>query len=371
MAALIVLCSIPTLKRSAPALAFMCLLALQAITTTVSAHSVGINPESQLVWAVAFSPDERYVVATTQEGFLVVSDKETGIVRELIAPSPVSDYVWGHSLTAIAWSPRPKEFATTMRDGTVRLWNNQPGLMGEPYIIEKAVYVTNRPFTDRQPGLRAVAFSPDGSLIAAAGHGPEIYVWSVERGTLPLHVLNGQAETINFVAFGLDNSTLLSAGLDGAIRYWDLPRAGEIRTIETASQIVNAAVSRDRRYLATASSPGERESAYTTVTTVYDLQSGEAVRQFSGSPWSVAFSPDTRLLAIGMADESRIRLFDLEKGEEKWSQVFCRGQEVKSLAFSEDGKRILAGVSADAPYLVDVETGAVLKRFGWSNCSGR
>lgn len=360
--------SIPTLKRLAPALAFMCLLALQAIATTVSAHSIGISPESQLVWGVAFSADERYVVATTQEGVLVVSDKESCIVRDLIAPSPFSDYIWGHSLTAIALSPRPKEFATAMRDGTVRLWNSESLHMGEPYITEKAVYVTNRQATDRQPGLRAVAFSPDGSLIAAAGHGPEIYVWSIERGTVPLQVLNGQAETINAVAFGLDNSTLLSAGLDGAIRYWDLPRAREIRTIKTPSQILNAAVSRDRHYLATASFPTEPDSAPTTV---YDLQSGEAVRRLSGRPWSVAFSPDTRLLAIGMADESRIRLFDLEKGEEKWSTVFVRGQEVKSLAFSEDGKRILAGVSADAPYLVDVETGAILKRYGWSNCSGR
>lgn len=359
--------SIPRFKRSAPTLAFMCLLALQAIATTVSAHSVGINPEHQLVWAVAFSPDDQYVIATTQEGFLIVSNKESCIARELVVPSPVSDYRWGHSLTAIAWSPRSSEFATAMRDGTVRLWNIVPLHMGEPYITEKALFVTNRPFADRQPGLRTVAFSPDGSLIAAAGHGPEIYVWSIERGTAPLQVLNGQAETINFVAFGLDNSTLLSAADDGAIRYWDLKQGIEVRTIKAPDMLVNAAVSRDRRYLATASLSMKGEGARTRV---FDLQSGEEVRRLSGGPWSVAFAPNNRVLATGDSDEGHIRLFDIEQGREVW-RVVRQDRPIRSLAFSRDGKYLLAGVELDAPYLLDAATGAILKRYGWGSCSVR
>ena len=360
--------SIPRFKRSAPALAFICLLTLQSIGTTVSAHSVGINPEHQLVWAVAFTPDDRYVIATTQQGFLIVSDKESCIARQLVTPSPVSDYRWGHSLTAIAWSSRPSEFATAMRDGTVRLWNIQPDRTNWPYIITgETVYVTNRPFADRQPGLRAVAFSPDGSLIAAAGHGPEIYVWSIERGTVPLQVLNGQAETINFVAFGLDNSTLLSAADDGAIRYWDLKQGIEIRTIKAPDMLVNAAVSRDRRYLATASLSMKGEGAHTRV---FDLQSGEEVRRLSGGPWSVAFAPNNRVLATGDAREGHIRLFDIEQGREVW-RVVPQDRPIRSLAFSHDGKYLLAGVELDAPYLLDAATGAILKRYGWGSCSIR
>jgi hypothetical protein len=39
-----------------------------------------------------------------------------------------------------------------------------------------------------------------------------------------------------------------------------------------------------------------------------------------------------------------------------------------SLAYSHDGKFILAGVSRDAPYLLDAKTGVIVKRYGGGTC---
>lgn len=187
-----------------------------------------------------------------------------------------------------------------MRDGSVRLLTLQSNVTGKLEIVEKAILKTGtvssseiKPF-----GLRTVAFSPDGTLVAAAGHGSAVYVWNIEHSN-PRYILNAGADvdTINTVTFGPDGSTLVSAGMDGIINFYDLRQGIEARRITTRGPILNAAVSSDKRYLVTSSLPDEEA-------TVYDFQTGEELRRFSGGPqqsvWSMAISSDNRVLATGM-----------------------------------------------------------------------
>lgn len=270
-------------------------------------------------------------------------------------------------LTGLAWRPNRQEFATAMRDGTVRLWSLHQDLRG---AIEEGTYTTMTSPSDTKGtyGLRTVAFSPDGSWLAAAGHGPTIYVWRTEEAGPPLHILNGQAETINTVGFGRDHSTLWSAGSDGMIHFYDLRQGTKVRTIKTQGLILNAAVSSDRRYIAATSIPKQEA-------TLYDFETGEEVRRLSIPPqdfvWALAFSPDNRVLATGIrGDQGRVRLFHLDQGTQIGTAVVPRGDDwVFSLAFSRSGKFLLAGVYNDALYLLDGETGAILKRYGGGTCA--
>ena len=343
----------------------ICFLALYSIESKVFADSVQIYPDRQLVWGVAFSLDDRYVIATSQDGAVLMWDLESCGLQSLAVPFPVGENLGARTITGIAVSPTKFEFATAMRDGSVRLWGRLPYHVDSKDIEEKAVY--SGPPSNK--GMRSVAFSPDGTLLAAAGHDPAIYVWRTDGAGAPLHILRGHTAQINTVAFGRDNSTLISAGLDETVRFWDVDHETEVRAIKTPGPVFNAAVSPNSRYVAAS-------SYYLTV--VYDFDTGKEVRRYTIKEpprgpasfiWSLTFSPNSQLLATGMWDDVRVRLFDLEQGQEIWTTPFPDiGQAVFSLAFSHNRKFLLAGVSEDAPYLLDAETGVILKRYGEGVC---
>ncbi len=78
-------------------------------------------------------------------------------------------------------------------------------------------------------------------------------------------------------------------------------------------------------------------------------------------PWSLAFSPDGKILASGGHD-NRIRLWDPDTGKETRileghkASVYC-------IAFSGDGKLLVSGSEDTELRLWDVETGAEQRRF--------
>src|SRR4029434_6910652 len=65
----------------------------------------------------------------------------------------------------------------------------------------------------------AVALSPDGSKLAAAGPGPSVRLWEVETGKL-LWGKNHDAG-VRCVAFSEHGSRLASGGDDKTARVWD------------------------------------------------------------------------------------------------------------------------------------------------------
>jgi WD40 repeat protein len=78
-------------------------------------------------------------------------------------------------------------------------------------------------------------------------------------------------------------------------------------------------------------------------------------------PWSLAFSPDGKLLASGGGDNC-IRLWDPDTGKEVRmleghdSRVTCSG-------FSGDGKRLVSAADNNDLRLWEVDTGKVMRRF--------
>ncbi len=77
----------------------------------------------------------------------------------------------------------------------------------------------------------ALAFSPDGSLLAAGDRLGRLLLWDTAKPRVP-RILNGHTWTIYGLAFTPDGRRLVSAGADGTSRVWDVEAMRELHVFE-------------------------------------------------------------------------------------------------------------------------------------------
>jgi roadblock/LC7 domain-containing protein len=211
----------------------------------------------------------------------------------------------------------------------------------------------------------AVAFSPDGRLLAGAGdYQPgkksrkdsrnwNVWLWDPGSGEVR-RTLTG----LRAVAFSPDGLLLASGSESAQVQLWDLAGGRHLRTMHclSASPVVGVAFSPDGRLLAGSTHKG-----------VWLWDSGERQRTLTGRGgeffWGVAFSPDGRLLASASSDGT-VWLWDPVSGEHRHILTGHESDgyrsDVYGVAFSPDG-RLLASTGTDKTVkLWDPATGAAV-----------
>ncbi|EDX74482.1 protein kinase domain [Coleofasciculus chthonoplastes PCC 7420] len=201
--------------------------------------------------------------------------------------------------------------------------------------------------------IHAIAFHPDGQILASGGADRSVKLWHLESG-IPSCTFSGHSSLIDTIAFSPDGQFLVSGSWDHTIKLWELTTQTLKHTLKQHSGwIKSVAFSSDGQLLASG-------SADKTIN-IWNLNLQDIQKTLDGHSsmiHTIVISPDGQILASGSADRT-IKLWNLATGE---IQLTLHGHTdaVNSLAFSPSGQLLISG-SADATIQVwNLKTGDIL-----------
>jgi hypothetical protein len=242
------------------------------------------------------------------------------------------------------WNPKEKRGPAAERAPPRELDSPRP----QTFRVWRTAYFPTKAFQ-----AFALAFSPDGTRLAAGGlfytgqpnNQVQVRLWDVagqkNPRTLEVRTPIGKDGLPVGLGFSPDGKTLFSCetrGSAGEVTLWDAATGESTNTFESPFQLHSFAVSRDGK------------TAVTNGTELWDVRTGKSTTlpaRGVSLPASTAFSPDGASLASVRWDGkmNAILLWNLPDGK-KTAALATTAEVVQGLAFSSDGKTLLAAGSA-------------------------
>ncbi|MCA9068722.1 MAG: PQQ-binding-like beta-propeller repeat protein [Planctomycetaceae bacterium] len=401
--------------------------------------TIGNPREMYIVWGVSISPDGKRVLSG-QRGRVHIFDFETAkIVTSLSWPgsNECASFnlqgdrilsvgmegiaVWdaktenrlfeisGRTFTSAYFSPDGRSIVSSDRDGSVKVWNAADGssaktLRGHQYPATDAVFmpdcrrvvscsgdktvkvwdltaVPSIQLHHQEEMVHSVAFSPDGTKVASGNEVRNIYVYNSADGKVSTRMVDVENLGIDCVAFGRDNTTLITGHRGDRVQVWDLKtktsrlmlrgHSGGTNSLSVGPQGMRVASGgadktvklwnvETRALLWTARNHTDKVTCVSfapdgrfvftasrdDTICILDANDGTAVQTLSGHTddvMCVSTSPDGTVVASGSNDQT-IRLWDVASGQ-LLRTFHGHGGGVISVCFNPDGTRILSGSS--------------------------
>jgi WD40 repeat protein len=338
-----------------------------AILATLRGHT-------EIVYAVAFSPDGRSVLTGSFDKSLKLWDTATG--KEL----RTLDGSTGHQeiILSVAFSPDGRTFASGSSDKTAKVWeavasspakagaaNGQKG--NAPPAGQPAANAPVKNFP--HPNLvDVVVFAPAGGLLATGGHDGMLRIWDVAKGQqvreIKAHVTPA-ASPIYCLAWSPNGKQLVSGSLDRTIKLWDAGSGALVREFKAYKEKEFEKGHRDGVFAVAFSPDGKQVASGGSdrLLKLWDVATGQVVREFvnpalkkpappstpaepppahPGWIYSLRFTPEgARLISGGNAPRNQgyLTVWSVADGRPLYGAELALGT-IYCLAISHDGKRL-------------------------------
>ena len=203
------------------------------------------------------------------------------------------------SIFCIDWSSSGKLIATGSNDKTIKLLNIPQLEENNNKNIIEANETFELQITGNQGTVRSLCFEPTNDLVLLSANSGEntIKIWDTIKG-INIECLEGHSSDVNSVKWSNDSQLFASCGLDKTVRFWDI-REYKNTNILSAIQ-------------------------YADINDISIFTKGHNI-----------------IVAVGHTD-GLVTIWDYSK-QCVIKEIYEHNEEVRSLAFSPDGKYLLSG----------------------------
>ncbi len=254
---------------------------------TITLISEPLTGPTSTIYSIAFSPDGRELAAGSNDG----------TVRLWHVANPAAATPAGGPLTvggtrsavnSVAFGDDGQVLAAGTSAGTVGLW--------EMHGSAAPVRFSHLPLTGPGAEVTGVAFSPDGTTLAASSQDDKVWLWTVGAGTakhnsgkaVPDGTLTGAGNWVNTVAFSPDGTALAAGTADASVLVWNLATRSLTATVAQPQPVTSVAWDGSRRVVASDANG-----------TIASVELPSPVLNTGNAPDGVAYSPDGKTLAVG------------------------------------------------------------------------
>jgi len=323
-----------------------------AINQTINADNIGkmillshwgIGNVNRLVPA----PNGEYLVAASSIGIFIFNAQSLKLEKYIDTSS------W---VTTLDFSPDGKFIAIGNRDGSIQVWDTNTW------------QESGTTYSGHTQSILDLAFSPNGTKLASVALDNSLIEWTI-NSTAKL-----RAETIGgmtAVAYSADNTRIITGGNDFQINVWDAESLKVTQTKAFSSKVVDIASIKGTNLLVIGGS--DQKVALLDITSEAGwIPVGSMQYPLTG----VAASPDKKLIAAGDINGG-ISIWDIT--DRSIDKKFKEPRTIKndppeytgdlnapgsphSLAFSPDGKLIFSGLHNGTIRSLAAETGEVAQQ---------
>lgn len=272
----------------------------------------------------------QYAVSSFSGAMTTITNAEGKIIHHLPRPDEITEYGFMETFN-VAWSSDGTRFATISPRGYVKIWTLNKEWPAAPEVLDA-------------PDPNNLAFSPDDRLIITTGWDDEARVYDGTTYQL-ITTLTGFDDPTNAAAFSPDGQYVAVGSYDMTVQVFDTTTWARIASLPNYNYTYakpNIAFSPDGTTLAY-----PNRASGITLWNVAEQSLIETTTDLFGGGESLAWSPDSQLIAVGMYS-GEIVVWDAANAQplitlNEATDYRDFSRPINTLLFSPDGTQLVIG----------------------------